>query len=282
MRAAVLGQPVSHSLSPALHRAAYAALGLGGWSYQAIECGEAGLPARLAGLGPDWAGLSLTMPLKRAVLPLLDHADPVATQTGAANTVVFTGRAKRERQARHGYNTDVAGLVTALTEAGAQFASVLILGAGATACSALAALRELGQREVAVAVRDPARAQDLLAAAARLGSRVGLRPFGALDDGLDLLLSTVPSGGADTYTERLRQSGHPPTTVLDVVYHPWPTPLAAAAQAVGAVTIGGFEFLLHQAARQVELMTGRQAPVAAMRAGGLAELAGRRASADSG
>ncbi len=102
------------------------------------------------------------MPLKRAVLPLLDRADPVATQTGAANTVVFEG------QARHGYNTDVAGLVTALTEARAEPGSVLILGAGATACSALAALRELGQREVAVAVRDPARSQGLLAVASRL------------------------------------------------------------------------------------------------------------------
>jgi shikimate dehydrogenase len=282
MKAAVLGLPISHSLSPALHRAAYAALGLDGWSYQAIECDESGLPALLAGLGPDWAGLSLTMPLKRAVLPLLDHADPVASQTGAANTVVFEG------QARHGYNTDVAGLVTALTEAKAghmwgvgqarapgEAGGVLILGAGATACSALAALRELGQREVAVAVRDPARAQGLLAVAARLGSRVELRPFGTLDDGLDLLLSTVPAGGADTYNERLRQADHPPAAVLDVVYHPWPTPLAAAAQAVGAVTIGGFEFLLHQAARQVELMTGRPPPVAAMRAGGLAELARR-------
>jgi shikimate dehydrogenase len=282
MKAAVLGLPISHSLSPALHRAAYAALGLGDWSYQGIECDEAGLPALLAGLGPGWAGLSLTMPLKRAVLPLLDRADPVATQTGAANTVVFAG------QARHGYNTDVAGLVTALTEAKAghvrgagqarapgEAGGALILGAGATACSALAALRELGQREVAVAVRDPARAQSLLATAARLGSRVELRPFGTLDDGLDLLLSTVPAGAADSYHERLRQADHPPATVLDVVYHPWPTPLAVAARAVGAVTIGGFEFLLHQAARQVELMTGRQPPVAAMRAGGLAELARR-------
>ena len=269
MKAAVLGLPISHSLSPALHRAAYAALGLDGWSYQAIECGEAGLPALLAGLGPDWAGLSLTMPLKRAVLPLLDRTDPVATQTGAANTVVFAG------QARHGYNTDVAGLVAALTGAKAGTASALILGAGATACSALAALRELGPCAVTVAVRDPARAQGLLAAASRLRTRVELCPFGTLDDGLDLLLSTVPRGGADTYHERLRQADHPPAAVLDVVYHPWPTPLAAAAQAVGAITIGGFEFLLHQAARQVELMTGRQPPVAAMRAGGLAELARR-------
>src|SRR5215469_8361557 len=164
MQAAVAGSPVAHSLSPALHRAAYAALGLSGWSYRAIECDEAGLPALLDASGPGWAGLSLTMPLKRAVLPLLDHIDPVATATGGANTVVFTG------DARHGYNTDVAGLVTAITEAGCGSppGEVLILGAGATACSALAAARDLGLDAATVAVRDPGRADGLLAAAARL------------------------------------------------------------------------------------------------------------------
>ncbi len=111
-KAAVLGSPIAHSLSPALHRAAYARLGLDGWSYQAIECDEPGLPGRLAGCGPQWAGLSLTMPLKRAVLPLLDRADPVTAATGCANTVVFSGGA------RLGFNTDVAGLVTALAETG--------------------------------------------------------------------------------------------------------------------------------------------------------------------
>jgi shikimate dehydrogenase len=278
-KAAVLGLPISHSLSPVLHRAAYAALGLDGWSYQAVECDEAGLPALLAGLGPDWAGLSLTMPLKRAVLPLLDRADPVASQTGAANTVVFRGGA------RHGYNTDVAGLVTALTEANAgpgPGGGALILGAGATACSALAALHELGLREVTVAARDPARATGLLATASRLGTRVSMAPFGILNAGLDLLISTVPSGAADLYTARLREVGVAPRAILDVVYHPWPTPLAAAGREVGAITIGGFEFLLHQAARQVELMTGRPAPVAAMHAAGLAELSRRASPARAG
>jgi shikimate dehydrogenase len=274
MRAAVLGKPVGHSLSPALHRAAYAALGLDGWSYEAIECDEAGLPGLLASCGPGWAGLSLTMPLKRAVLPLLGWADPVAAATGAANTVIFTEQAPR------GYNTDVAGLVTALTEAGVKPRTATILGAGATACSALAALRELGLTEVTVAVRDPARASGLLTAASRLGLRVRLVPF--VIHGLekhnperDLLISTVPDGGIDFFHERTHRGQPPPAAVMDVVYHPWPTPLAQAAGRAGSAVISGYELLLHQAARQVELMTGRAAPVPHMREAGLAELASR-------
>src|SRR5215813_8538402 len=150
MKAAVLGSPITHSLSPVLHRAAYQALGLTGWSYQAIECDAARLPGLLDGCGPGWAGLSLTMPLKRAVLPLLDRAEPLVTDVGAANTVVFGGGRRR------GHNTDVPGMVAALAEAGLSGnpGEVLIAGAGATACSAVAAVRELGAREVTVAARD--------------------------------------------------------------------------------------------------------------------------------
>jgi shikimate dehydrogenase len=271
-KAAVLGSPIAHSLSPALHRAAYAALGLRGWTYRAIECGEADLGALIASCGPEWAGLSLTMPLKRAVLPMLDRLDPVAEATGGANTVVFGG------DGRHGYNTDVAGLVAALAEAGVTSArSALILGAGATACSAVAALAELGLRECAVGVRDPARASGLLAAACRLDVSVRLCPFGSgLDSGAELLISTVPAGTADACAPLLRCSSRPPVAVLDVVYHPWPTELARGARAAGIAAIGGFELLLHQAARQVELMTGRRpAPVERMREAGLAELSSR-------
>ena len=274
----MLGSPVAHSLSPALHRAAYAQLGLAGWSYQAIECDEAGLPGRLAGCGPRWAGLSLTMPLKRAVLPLLDRTDPVAAATGGANTVVFSGGA------RHGFNTDVAGLLTALAEAGLDRAPqrALILGGGATACSALAALAKLGLPEATVAVRDPARAAGLLAAASRLRVSVELCPFGK-ETGAELLISTVPAGAADLYAERLRGLDRPPRIIMDVVYHPWPTRLATAASQAGSAAVSGFELLLHQAARQVELMTGQSAPVQAMRDAGLAELARRtRGSARAG
>ncbi len=276
MKAAVLGSPIAHSLSPVLHRAAYAAAGLTGWTYQGIECDEAGLPALVAGCGADWAGLSLTMPLKRAVLPLLDHVDPLAADVGGANTVLFSAGQRR------GYNTDVAGMVDALAGAGVTAPrSAVILGAGATACSALAALRETGLRAVTVAVRDEARAAALLAVARRLGVRIDLRPLASPGDlaAHDLLISTVPAGAADSYTMRT-YAGHVPAAVLDVVYAPWPTPLARAAEAAGAVVIGGFELLLHQAGGQFELMTGRRAaPLAAMRAAGQAELDRRAAGA---
>ena len=268
-RAAVLGSPIAHSLSPVLHRAAYAALSLERWTYTAIECDEAGLPGVLA--TPGWAGLSLTMPLKRAVLPLLDRTEPLAVEAGGANTVVFAGGE------RHGYNTDVPGMVAALAEAGVTAPpGATILGAGATACAALAALRETGLKSAAVLVRDRARAGDLLAAAGRLGMEVDLRPFDSeVRDG-DLLVSTVPAGAADIYAERAWGSRPGPAAVLDVVYAPWPTPLAQAAAKAGAIVVSGFDLLLHQAARQVELMTGHEpAPLARMRAAGEAELTRR-------
>jgi shikimate dehydrogenase len=275
MKAAVLGSPISHSLSPVLHRAAYRALGLTGWTYDAIECDEPGLPAVLDGCGQDWAGLSLTMPLKRAVLPLLDTAEPLVADVGCANTVIFAAGA------RQGHNTDVPGMVNALTAAGVSGSGpVLLLGAGATACSALAAMRALGVGEVTVAVRDRQRAADLLAVARRLGMTVRLADFGRQPPASSwhVLISTVPAGAADIYAQQLLRGDLVPAAVLDVVYHPWPTGLAVAAEKTGAGLILGFELLVHQAARQVELMTARTPPTAAMRRAGQAELR-RRAEA---
>lgn len=281
MRVAVLGSPVGHSLSPVLHTAAYAALGLDWWRYDAIECDEAALPGLLDRCGPEWAGLSLTMPLKRAVLPLLDRADPLVGEVGGANTVLFAAAQ------RLGYNTDVPGMVRALAERGimrgpgADISPALILGGGATACAALAALRDLGEREVAVAVRDPGRASDLLAAAERMSVAVLLRPFEPASlTGARLIVSTVPAGAADSLAAALPELSSPPHAVLDVVYHPWPTRLARAAIAAGAALAGGLDLLLHQAALQVELMTGRPAPVKEMRQAGRAEL--RRRSRGAG
>src|SRR6266702_4658605 len=261
VRAAVLGAPIAHSLSPVLHRAAYQALGLTGWSYEAIECDEMRLPVVLDGCGPGWAGLSLTMPLKRAVLPLLDETEPLAREVGAANTVVFRGGR------RHGHNTDVPGMIAALAEAGVTGPpdpapgrpAVLILGAGATACSALAAARGLGAPRVTVAARDPDRARDLLAAAARLG--VTVTPPG-------VVISTVPAGAADIYAGRVARGHLVPRHLLDVVYHPWPTALAEAARKADIPVAGGLALLLHQAAGQVTLMTGKPAPLPAMRQAG--------------
>lgn len=279
MKAAVLGKPIAHSLSPTLHRAAYAALGLTDWTYDLVECDEAGLADYVSARGLEWAGLSLTMPLKRTVLPLLDHVDHLAAATGGANTVVF------RPEGRYGYNTDVQGIVDALTEAGAAElastgpGSVTIIGSGATACSALAAVGELGAPGADVIARDPARAAGLQATADRLGLKIRLRPWEDLtsSDAVvpDLLISTVPAGAADKYAERLLLSHQAPPALLDVVYHPWPTPLAQAARAAGAIVASGYAMLLHQAAAQVELMTGKPAPLAAMREAGEQELARR-------
>jgi shikimate dehydrogenase len=258
----VLGSPIRHSLSPTLHRAAYAALGLTGWCYDAVNCDEAALPAFVEQLGPEWAGLSLTMPLKRAAMRVADEVSALASAVGAANTMLL-GPAGQPRRAE---NTDVAGIVAALREAGVQqVRAAVILGAGGTAQAALAALRELGETAPTVAVRDPARTADLLATADRLGVRpqiVGGLPEVELAD-TDLVVSTLPPGAADAI------SGRPWATrpvVLDVVYTPWPTPLACSALAAGCQIVSGLAVLLHQAVAQVELMTGRCAPIAQMRA----------------
>lgn len=269
-RAAVLGFPIAHSLSPALHTAAYRALGLADWSYQAIECDEDRLPELLTTFGSDWAGLSLTMPLKRAVLPLLDHIEPLADRVGAANTVVF-----RDGQ-RLGYNTDVGGLAAAMRTAGVTpVGNVVVLGAGATACSALAAVREAGTSHITVAVRARQRAEPLLTVAGRLGVTARLAD---LDAGLltsrrwDVLISTIPGTAAASVAELVTTGAITASAVVDVGYDPWPTPLAAAATGAGATVISGYELLVHQAAGQVLLMTGHEAPIAEMRAAGLAEL----------
>jgi len=262
MRAAVLGSPVAHSLSPVLHSAAYAALGLDGWRYGAHECDEAALAGFVGGLGPEWAGLSLTMPLKRVALDVAREVSPLAAAIGAANTLVLTdGRCFAE-------NTDVAGVVAALRGAGAPPAArAVVLGAGGTAQATLAALPELGIKDVDVLVRSAARTGELRAAAERLG--VEPRVSDALCDPsraraalaeADVVVSTLPRGAADGLAG-VRPGG----VVLDVVYAPWPTAFAAAAEAAGARVVSGLEMLLHQAVAQVELMTGRTPPVAAMR-----------------
>lgn len=194
------------------------------------------------------------MPLKQGVLPLLDDADPLVVATGAANTVVL------DDAGRHGHNTDVHGIVAALAEAGVRRAGrAVVVGGGATAASALAALAGLGERRPRVLVRDPARCAPLLAAAERLAVRPGLS---GLDLQLlldaDVVISTVPRGALDGLALPAGAGA-----LLDVVYDPWPTALAAGW--AGPV-VGGHLMLLHQAARQVELMTGLPAPLAAMRA----------------
>jgi len=258
-RAAILGSPVDHSLSPDLHNAAYAALGLDGWLYDRIECQEHELDDLVAGLGPDWVGLSLTMPLKRATLRVTDRISDLAVAVGAANTLVADGSGWSAD------NTDVAGIVRALRENGVEKVDrALILGAGGTAQSALAALRDLGEPAPTVLVRDVNRAGEMRATAERLGVRPVI--VGGMSDvtfpPVDVVISTLPPGAADALLPQ-PWLGRP--VLLDVIYAPWPTALAASAFAAGCRVVGGLPVLLHQAAAQVELMTGRPAPVAAMR-----------------
>ena len=274
-RAAVLGFPIEHSLSPVLHGAAYQALNLPGWHYDKIECDEPGLPHLVDGLGPEWAGLSLTMPLKRAALTVADEVSSLAEAIGAANTLVFPPAGPAA--GRRADNTDVAGMFSALRETGLiRVDQAVILGAGGTAQSALAAVRELGHLSPAVLVRSPARAGELRETAERLG----MRP--AISGGLferplppaDLVISTLPAGAADPLSSTPWQPG---TTVLDVVYAPWPTPFAGSARAAGCPVVSGLTVLLYQAVAQVELMTGRPGPVDAMRAALVAAVAARPA-----
>ncbi len=270
--AAVLGSPIAHSLSPELHRAAYAALGLSGWTYDRIEVDEAGLSAFLAGLGEGWAGLSLTMPLKRAVIPLLDEVSATAAAVGAVNTVVFADDGRRT-----GDNTDVPGMVAALRERGVgQVERATVLGAGATAASALAALSRVCTGEITAYVRSDARAEEMRGWGARLGVGVRTEPWSEAARGLDapLVLATTPAGTADHLAPSVPAA---PGTLFDVLYDPWPTPLAAAWSRHGGTVVGGLDLLVHQAVLQVEQMTGRApAPLAAMRAAGESALAARR------
>jgi len=264
-RAAVLGHPIAHSLSPVLHRAAYAALGLGTWRYDAVDVTEDQLPGFVEGLDASWAGLSLTMPLKQTVVPLLDHVEPLAQVVGAVNTVLVHGSGAG--RVLTGANTDVHGLVAALGEAGVSggLRSAGVLGAGATAASTLAALAQLGCPSPRVYVRSQARAGGLLRAAHRMG--VEPRLF-RLDDAageigqLDVVVSTLPAHAADPLADDL--AADVTGVLLDVCYDPRPTALGAAWATRGGRVVGGERMLLHQAAEQVRLMTGAPAPVAAM------------------
>lgn len=291
-RAAVVGMPAAHSLSPVLHRAAYADLGLEGWEYSVREVPPADLAALLdtvrgpAAAGePVWAGLSVTMPHKQALLTLADVVDPLAGVVGAANTVVAQ-RSGRGPALLAVFNTDVAGIVGALREhlpEGTRPQRALVLGSGATACSALAALTELGATQITVAARRHAGPGRAAAAAHRMGLEIRTltwRPGQEASDrevarcllAADVVVSTLPAGAADGLAGALRAEYEsaqavlsPAAVLLDVVYAPWPTALAAAWQGGGGRIAPGWLMLLHQATGQVRLMTGREPAVEPMR-----------------
>ncbi|MFH8290445.1 shikimate dehydrogenase [Streptomyces sp. NPDC018059] len=270
-RAAVLGSPIAHSLSPVLHRAAYGELGLADWTYDRFEIDEAALPGFVGELGPEWAGLSLTMPLKRAIIPLLDEVSGTAASVEAVNTVVFG-----EDGRKVGDNTDIPGMVAALRERGIeQVDSAAILGAGATASSALAALARICTGEVVAYVRSDARAAEMRQWGERLDVEVRTEDWEDAREALSapLVIATTPAGATDALSGLMPER---PATLFDVLYDPWPTELAARWSAYGGAVVSGLDLLVHQAVLQVEQMTGRgPAPLDAMRKAGEHVLAER-------
>lgn len=279
-RAAVLGSPIAHSLSPALHRAAYVSLGVTEVRYDRFEVQEHQLEAFLARVTPNWVGLSLTMPLKRVVIPLLDEITPLAAAVGAVNTLTFGEGDTREQdlRARRGDNTDVPGIIGAFGEVGLlpgepgreSDGHAVILGGGATASSAVAALGQLGWRTVTLAVRSKERAAEVVAAGEVLGVEVRLALLSeapALLAESSVAVGTVPADALGDLAEVLRlPAGATPPVLLDVVYDPWPTRLAAAWQAAGGVVTSGLSMLIQQAVGQVEQMVGGRPEVGVLRA----------------
>ncbi|WP_459954611.1 shikimate dehydrogenase, partial [Mycobacterium avium] len=251
-RAAVLGKPIAHSKSPQLHLAAYRALGLHDWTYERIECDADQLPGVVGGFGPEWVGVSVTMPGKFAALRFADERTERARRVGSANTLVRTATGWRAD------NTDIDGVAGAL---GAASGWALVCGSGGTAPAAVAGLAQLGVAGITVVARNPDKAARLV----RLGDELGVPTrFCALDGaGLadevaaaEVLVSTLPAEVAERYAGTLARVG----VLLDAVYDPWPTPLAAAVSAAGGRVISGMQMLLHQAFAQVEQFTGLPAP----------------------
>lgn len=271
-RAAVCGKPIRHSLSPVIHTAGFAATGLDTWRYTSFECAESELPALVAGLGPEWAGLSITMPLKETALRLAAQASPVAVATGAANTLV-----RRADGSWFADNTDAPGMVRVLRAAGVRPGpTVTVLGGGGTARAALAAAAELGAPEVTVVTRRPSARAELAPAAAALGVRITGADWvdapTAFD--ADAVISTVPRGAADHLAGVV--TWRRGTVLFDAIYDPWPTPLAGSAAAQGLAVASGLDLLLAQALSQFEQFTGvTPAPEAAMRSALFAAAAAR-------
>ncbi|MEV6904412.1 shikimate dehydrogenase [Amycolatopsis sp. NPDC051372] len=264
-KAAVLGKPVEHSLSPVLHRAAFDALGLTGWTYERVETGADELPGFVDGLGPEWVGLSVTMPGKRRALDHAAEVTPRAAAVGAANTLV------RVEGGWLADCTDVDGVTGALRAAGGYTPSpgdrAVVLGAGGTAAAAVVGLAALGVASASLVVREPARAGETLDAAKSAGLDVEVLrwsevDFPALSARTAVLVNTVPPEAVLAQVSAL--AGVP--SVLDVIYHPWPTPLAEAVAARGGRLATGLDMLLHQAFGQAEHFTGRPAPREEMRA----------------
>lgn len=257
-KAAVLGSPIAHSRSPQLHLSAYRALGLDSWTYDRIECTADELPSLVSNFGPEWVGVSVTMPDKFAALRFADERTPRAGLVGAANTLVRTSTGWRAD------NTDVDGVTGALGEVSGH---AIVVGSGGTAPAVVVGLVELGVRRITVVARDREKAAAVVDLAEKAGVDAGWCDINGPDvaqvvASADAVVNTLPAEAAARYSAELSAT----PVLLDAIYDPWPTPLAAAVDAKGGRVINGLQMLLHQAYAQVEQFTGLPAPKEAMRA----------------
>jgi shikimate dehydrogenase len=249
----VLGSPIAHSRSPQLHLAAYRALGLEGWTYDRIECTADELPSLVAGFGPEWVGVSVTMPGKFAALRFADERTPRAELVGSANTLVRTPDGWRAD------NTDIDGVIGALGHASGRAA---VVGSGGTAPAVVVGLAELGVQHISIVARNHDKAAPLLALGPKLGVDIRWVELGTRLVDIDVVVSTIPADVAARHADTVAAT----PLLLDAIYDPWPTPLAAAVEAAGGRVISGLQMLQNQAVRQVEQFTGLPAPTEAMRA----------------
>ncbi|MFJ4025868.1 shikimate dehydrogenase family protein [Paenarthrobacter sp. NPDC089989] len=259
-RAAVLGHPISHSKSPAMHSAAYAKLGVD-IGYSAVDVTVESLPAFMELVRGDgsWCGLSVTMPLKTAMVAEVDEVRGAAAHLGVLNTVAFEHDGGSVR--RVGYNTDVSGIIEAVRYAGlATTPHASILGGGGTSAAAIAAVQEMGAGHVDVFVRDVSRAVEAQAAASAVGISLAVRPLTEAATAVaasDLVISTFPPRAADALADELAdQPGTGGGVLLDVAYDPWPSRLAEVWHAHGGAVVPGLEMLMYQAAEQIRLFSG--------------------------
>ena len=248
----MLGSPIAHSRSPQLHLAAYRALGLDGWTYDRIECTADELPGLVAGFGPEWVGVSVTMPGKFAALRFADERTARAELVGSANTLV------RSQSGWRADNTDIDGVKGALGPVAGRAA---VLGSGGTAPAVVVGLAELGVQDISVVARNLEKAARLVAIGARLGVEIRWIELGTTLVDVDVVVSTVPADVAAQHADTVAAT----PLLLDAIYDPWPTPLATAVEAAGGKVVSGLQMLLHQAFAQVEQFTGRPAPTEAMR-----------------
>lgn len=259
-KAAVLGDPVDHSLSPVLHSAGYAALGLAGWTYEAIRCPEGELAGIVRSAGEDFRGFSVTMPGKPEALAFADEITERARLVDSANTLVRTADGWLADC------TDIDGAYAALSAYPElpQRPTIVLLGAGGTAKPFIAAIARIPSASIIIATRRPS-AGGALECAARFGVeatdvRLADPELPKLISSADLVVSTIPEAGARELTELVG----PAARLIDALYNPWPTPLGAAVRARGGEVIGGDTMLLGQALGQFELFTGEPAPATEM------------------